>query len=52
METVAKILGEFLGIEEKVLDFPGGSGVKNPPASEGDTGLIPRPRRSHRRRSK
>ena len=27
--------------------FPGGSGVKNPPASAGDTGLIPDPGRSH-----
>ena len=23
------------------MDFPGGSTVKNPPASAGDTGLIP-----------
>ena len=27
--------------------FPGGSVVKNPPASEGDTGLIPAPGRSY-----
>ena len=28
-------------------DFPGGTVVKNPPASAGDTGLIPGPGRSH-----
>ena len=28
-------------------DFPGGSVVKNPPASAGDTGSIPGPGRSH-----
>ena len=27
--------------------FPGGSVVKNPPASSGDTGLIRDPKRSH-----
>ena len=27
--------------------FPGGSVVKNPPANEGDTGLIPAPGRSY-----
>ena len=27
--------------------FPGGSGVKNPPASAGDAGSIPGPERSH-----
>ena len=27
--------------------FPGGSVVKNPPASAGDLGLIPGPGRSH-----
>ena len=31
----------------KAWDFPGGSVVKNPPASEGDTGLSPGPGRSH-----
>ena len=30
-----------------LLGFPGGSVDKNPPASEGDTGLIPGPGRSH-----
>ena len=29
------------------MDFPGGIVVKNPPASAGDTGLIPGPGRSH-----
>ena len=28
-------------------DFPGGAVVKNPPASAGDTGLIPGLERSH-----
>ena len=28
-------------------DFPGGPGVKNPPANVGDTGLTPGPGRSH-----
>ena len=31
----------------KYRDFPGGPVVKNLPASEGDTGLIPGPGRSH-----
>ena len=31
--------------------FPGGSGVKNPHASAGDTGSIPDPGRSHMPRS-
>ena len=31
-----------------LLDFPGGSVVKNPPANAGDTGLIPEPGRSPR----
>ena len=33
------------------LDFPGGTVVKNPPASAGDTGSSPGPRRSHMPRS-
>ena len=28
-------------------DFPGGAGVKNPPANAGDTGLSPGPGGSH-----
>ena len=33
-------------------DFLGGAVVKKPPASAGDTGLIPGPGRSHMPRSK
>ena len=34
--------GEKLsGFEESFMPFPGGSMVKNPPASAGDTGSIP-----------
>ena len=32
-------------------DFPGGTVVKNPPASAGDTGSSPGPGRSHMPRS-
>ena len=31
--------------------FPGGAGVKNPPANAGDTGSSPGPGRSHMSRS-
>ena len=37
--------------EKKVLDFPGGPVVKNPPANAGHMGLIPGPTRSHMLRS-
>ena len=30
-------------IKRQILDFPGGPVVKKPPASAGDTGLIPGP---------
>ena len=30
-----------------ISDFPGGTGLKNPPANAGDTGMIPGPVRSH-----
>ena len=30
-----------------VVDFPGGTAVKNPPANAGDTGSIPGPGISH-----
>ena len=40
-----------LNFKKKVGDFPGGAVVKNLPASEGDTGLIPGPGRSHMPRS-
>ena len=36
----------FSDVYTLVLGFPGGSGVKNPPANAGDEGLIPRSRRS------
>ena len=32
---------------KSVQDFPGGTVNKNPPASAGDTGLIPGPGRCH-----
>ena len=32
---------------QSVQDFPGGTVNKNPPASAGDTGLIPGPGRFH-----
>ena len=35
----------------KILDFPGGTVVKNPPANAGDTGSSPGPGRSHMPRS-
>ena len=34
-------------INNKVLGFPAGAVVKNPPANAGDMGLIPGPGRSH-----
>lgn len=34
-------------LKTQVMDFPGGSLVKNPPAKGGDMGLIPGPRRFH-----
>ena len=37
---------EWLNID-KILGFPGGSVVKNPPANAGDMGSIPAPGRSH-----
>ena len=30
-------------LDSVIQDFPSGSGVKNSPANEGDTGLIPGP---------
>ena len=35
----------------QILDFPGGSVVKNPPANAGDMGSSPGPGRSHMLRS-
>ena len=37
--------------KKKLGDFPDGAVVKNPPANEGDMGLIPGPGRSHMPRS-
>ena len=34
-------------VKKENKDFPGGSVIKNPPANEGDTGLIPGLGRSH-----
>ena len=38
-------------VNTKMLGFPGGTVVKNPPAGAGDTGLSPGPGRSHTPRS-
>ena len=37
----------LLSLEEKILDFYSGPGVKNLPANAGHTGSIPGPGRSH-----
>ena len=37
--------------QKKLLGFPGGAAVKNPPANAGDMGSIPGPGRSHMPRS-
>ena len=42
---------EVLSIDKNSRGFPGGSVVKNLPASAGDLGLIPDPGRSHIPRS-
>ena len=34
-------------LKSKLLDFPGGAVVENPPANEGDMGSSPDPGRSH-----
>ena len=39
-------------LKTKMLDFPGGTVVKNPPANAGDTGLSPGLGRSHCRATK
>ena len=46
-ETHRKTEELFQIKESKRGDFPGGTVDKNPPASAGDTGSIPGPRRSH-----
>ena len=38
---------DFSGFKKSVQDSPGGPVVKNLPANEGDTGLIPDPERFH-----
>ena len=38
---------EWKNIIRRILDFPGGAVVKNPPANAGDTGSSPGPGRSH-----
>ena len=42
---------KVLLVKSYLLDFPGGTVVKNPPANAGDTGSIPGPGRSHMPRS-
>ena len=37
----------YLTQKQGNMGFPGGTGVKNPPANAGDTGLSPGPGRSH-----
>ena len=56
--ALGKIGGQWAGgldddfLKRKTfLGFPGGTVVKNPPASAGDTGSSPGPRRSHMPRS-
>ena len=49
-EKATAILQESI-VKRQARDFPGGAVVKNPPASAGDTGSIPGPRRSHVLRS-
>ena len=34
-------------INKKIVDFPGGAAVKNPPANAGNTGSSPGPGRFH-----
>ena len=40
-----------MNTKSRVLGFPGGAVVKNPPANAGDTGSSPGPGRSHMSRS-
>ena len=48
-ETIVYSLddSQTVWLKIKVLDFLGGTVVKNPPANAGDTGSSPGPRRSH-----
>ena len=43
--------GDYWHEEDYWPDFPGGAGVKNPPANAGDMGSSPGPGRSHMPRS-
>ena len=47
--TIAYRLPQFniLRLKIQFLGFPGGTGVKNPPANAGDTGSSPGPGGSH-----
>ena len=47
MYNMINIINTTICYMLKLLDFPGGSVVKNPPANAGDTGLSPGPGRSH-----
>ena len=46
-EILRYTISDKLANKEKVMDFPGGAVLKNPPANAGDTGSIPGPGRSH-----
>jgi len=50
VERKAEVISQKLN-QKFVQDFPGGSLVKNPPASAGDIGSISDPGRSHMPRS-
>ena len=50
VERKAEVISQKLN-QKIVQDFPGGSLVKNPPASAGDIGSISDPGRSHMPRS-
>ena len=43
---------QWKSVQPAMEGFPGGSGVKNPPANAGDMGSIPGPGRSHMPQSK
>ena len=45
--TLCNVTLQLLHLKGGVWDFPGGTVVKNPPASAGDTGSSPGQGRSH-----
>ena len=45
MNKFSKVVG--YKINKKIVDFPGGAAVKNPPANAGNTGSSPGPGRFH-----